>query len=178
MARSWPAVSSSGAGGTGSGPSWGAGPRRCPGSWRRQLLYLHDLDPIADAPIRASTTTGVRYAHDHAGSLVHGDVKRLGRIPDGAAGSSMVAKPVTPPTRAPRSATTTFTPWSTNHSRYVYSEVLADEKGPTAAGFLAGALVHFSSVGITVERLILDNHYSYRLSLDVRNLVTERGITR
>ena len=33
--------------------------------------------------IRASKTTAVRYERDHPGELVHVDVKKIGRIPDG-----------------------------------------------------------------------------------------------
>src|SRR5262245_33576018 len=41
------------------------------------------LDPITGELIRARKVTTVRYEHDHPGSLVHMDVKKLGRIPDG-----------------------------------------------------------------------------------------------
>jgi hypothetical protein len=39
--------------------------------------------------IRASNTTAVRYERDRPGELVHMDVMKIGRIPDGAAGAPM-----------------------------------------------------------------------------------------
>lgn len=63
-----------------------------------------------------------------------------------------------------------------DYSRYAYSEILPDEQGPTTAGFLARALDHFASIGISVERLMSDNHFSYKNSHDVADVLAERGI--
>lgn len=145
---------------------------------RHQLPYLHELDPISGAVIRASKTTNVRYEHDHPGSLVHTDVKKLGRIPDG--GGWKLHGREAGDTAARKKAKVGYDYVHSlvdDHSRYAYSEILPDEKGPTTAAFLARALDHFASVGIIVERLISDNHFSYRLSSDVRALLAERGIT-
>jgi transposase InsO family protein len=54
-----------------------------------------------------------------------------------------------------------------DHSRLAYSEALPDEKGTTCAGFLLRAAAHFASYGITrIERVMTDNHMSYKLSRD------------
>lgn len=50
---------------------------------RHGMPYLNQLDPLTGVVIRASKTTAVRYEHPHPGSLVHTDVKKIGRIPDG-----------------------------------------------------------------------------------------------
>ncbi len=50
---------------------------------RHQVPRLAALDPITGQVIRASKTTAVRYERDRPGELVHMDVKKLGRIPDG-----------------------------------------------------------------------------------------------
>ena len=50
---------------------------------RQQLPYLRDCDPLTGQIIRASKTTAVRYERDRPGELVHMDVKKIGRIPDG-----------------------------------------------------------------------------------------------
>lgn len=145
---------------------------------RHQLPYLHELDPISGVLIRASKATAVRYEHDHPGSLVHTDVKKLGRIPTG--GGWKLHGRQAGDTAARKKAKIGYDYIHSlvdDHSRYAYSEVLPDEKGPTTAGFLARALDHFTSIGITVERLISDNHFSYRLSNDVQALLAERGIT-
>ena len=53
-----------------------------------------------------------------------------------------------------------------DHSRLAYSEVLADEKGPTCAAFLERAISYFAAHGITrIERLMTDNAWAYRWSL-------------
>ena len=47
-------------------------------------------------------------------------------------------------------------------TRLAYVEVLTDAKAITAIGFLRRAVKHFSSYGITVERLLTDNGPAYR----------------
>ena len=42
-------------------------------------------------------------------------------------------------------------------TRLAYVEVLADEKGLTAAGFLERAVAWFASMGVRVERVMSDN---------------------
>ena len=50
---------------------------------RRGMPYLCDCDPMTGAVIRASKSTAVRYERARPGELVHMDVKKLGRIPEG-----------------------------------------------------------------------------------------------
>ena len=47
-------------------------------------------------------------------------------------------------------------------TRLAYVEVLADEKGQTAAGFLRRAVAFFARYGIQVERILTDNGSCYR----------------
>ena len=49
-----------------------------------------------------------------------------------------------------------------DHSRLAYVEVLADERGPTAAAFLRRATSWFAQQGIRVERVMSDNGAGYR----------------
>ena len=85
--------------------------------------------------IRASKATAVRYERDRPGELVHMDVKKLGRIPDGGgwrahgrgAGSTSA-------TGRPRIGFDYVHSLVDDHSRLAYSEILPDEKGPTCAG--------------------------------------------
>lgn len=136
---------------------------------RYQVPYLRECDPLTGQVIRSSKSTAVRYEHDHAGSLVHMDVKKIGRIHDGggwkAHGRQMGS------TGAKKRARIGFDFIHSvvdDHSRLAYSEVLPDEKGTTCAGFLQRAAVYFAGHGITrIERVMTDNHFSYRLSLDV-----------
>jgi transposase InsO family protein len=143
---------------------------------RHQEPRLAALDPITGEVIRASKTTAVRYERDRPGELVHMDVKKIGRIPDGGgwrahgrgAGSIM----------RDRSTTVGFDYVHSlvdDHSRLAYSEILPDEKGATCVAFLARAIDFFADHGITrIERLMTDNAWAYRWSL--RELCGVHGI--
>lgn len=51
---------------------------------RHEMPYPRGCDPMTGAVIRASTNaTAVRYERERPGELVHVDVKKLGRTPDG-----------------------------------------------------------------------------------------------
>jgi len=47
-------------------------------------------------------------------------------------------------------------------TRLAYAEVLSDERGETAAGFLRRAAAWFASFGIEIERVLSDNGSCYR----------------
>ena len=89
---------------------------------------------MTGAVIRASKTTAVRYERERPGELVHMDVKKVGRIPDGggwrAHGREMGF------TAAKKKARIGFDYVHSvvdDRSRFAYSEILPDEKGATAA---------------------------------------------
>lgn len=107
-----------------------------------------------------------RYEHEAPGDLIHVDIKKLGRIPDGgghrvmdrAAGRRNKTK--TPQNRRPgyaylRNAVD-------DYSRLAYTEILSDEKKETAAGFWERANAYFQGAGITVKRVLTDNGSCYR----------------
>src|SRR5688572_25593562 len=50
---------------------------------RHDVPRLCTLDPLTGEVIRSSKTTAVRYERQRPGELVHMDVKKIGRIPDG-----------------------------------------------------------------------------------------------
>ena len=134
---------------------------------RSGLPRLVDLDPMTGERIRASKTTAVRYEREQPGELVHMDVKKLGRIPDGggwkAHGSAMGSSAARKQTVVGYDDVHSVVD---DHSRRAYSEVLPDEKGPTCAAFLERAIGYFAAHGIPrIERLITDNAWAYRWSL-------------
>jgi len=143
---------------------------------RHQMPYLRQLDPITGELIRSSKQTAVRYERDRPGELVHMDVKKLGKIPDGGGwrvhgrgGPGSGAKPIV--------GYDYVHSLIDDHSRLAYSEVLADEKGPTVIGFLTRGIAYFAAHGITsIERLMTDNAYAYRYSL--RPFCADLGITQ
>jgi hypothetical protein len=78
---------------------------------RHRIPRLDWCDPVTGELIRASRATAARYERERPGELVHVDVKKLGRIPDGggwrAHGRSEEGS------AAAASASTTCTPPST-----------------------------------------------------------------
>jgi len=145
---------------------------------RHDVAYLRDCDPITGEVIRASKATAVRYERERPGELVHMDVKKLGKIPDGGGwkahgrqmGSSSARKQLKVGYDYVHSLID-------DHSRLAYSEILPDEKGRTCAGFLDRAITYFAAHGITrIERLMTDNAWAYRYSL--RELCAAHGITQ
>lgn len=145
---------------------------------RHQVPPLAALDPITGQVIRASKATAVRYERDTPGELVHMDVKKLGRIPDGG-GWRANGRAASSATRD-RTTTLGFDYVHSlvdDHSRLAYSEVLPDEKGTTCAGFLTRAVAYFHAHGIPrIERLMTDNAWAYRWSL--RAVCAEFGIAQ
>jgi transposase InsO family protein len=142
---------------------------------RHQMPYLRELDPLTGQVIRASKTTAVRYERARPGELVHMDVKKIGRIPEGGGWRAHGRQAGS--TARDRRSTVGFDYVHSlvdDHSRLAYSEVLPDEKGPTCAGFLARAAGYFTQHGVTrIERVMTDNAWAYKHSL--REIVAVLG---
>lgn len=62
-----------------------------------------------------------------------------------------------------------------DYSRVVYAEILGDERGPTCAAFILRAGSWFAGMVVAIERVITDNHFSYRRSLDFGQAVASIG---
>ena len=132
---------------------------------RHGVPYLRECDPMTGEVIRSSKQTAVRYERDRPGELVHMDVKKLGRIPDGG-GWKAFGRGSGNRHRDHPIGFDYIHSLVDDHSRLAYSEVLLDEKGPTCAGFLERAIDYFAAHGITrIERLMTDNAWAYRWSL-------------
>ncbi len=134
---------------------------------RRGLPRLAALDPMTGQVIRASKTTAVRYERSRPGELVHMDVKKLARIPDGG-GWRAHGRPAREQTRD-RTVKVGYDYVHSlvdDHSRLAYSEILTDEKGATCAAFLTRAAAYFATHGIPhIERVMTDNAWAYQHSI-------------
>ena len=115
-----------------------------------------------------------RYQRRHPGELVHVDVKKLGRIPTGRAGHRVHGqRRLQRPSRRRDAAghDHNLVGWEFVHvciddaTRLAYAEVLDDEKGLTAAGFLRRAVAFYAAHGITVTRVMSDNGACYRSTI-------------
>jgi transposase InsO family protein len=126
---------------------------------RKGLAVLARLD--------RTTRAVIRYERQRPGELVHLDVKKFGRIPDGggkrfdpgfAESGAGRHRP------GPRRGHDYVHVAVDDHTRFAYAEALPDETGTTTAGFLLRATHAFAAVGITIERVLTDNAKNYRVS--------------
>jgi transposase InsO family protein len=130
---------------------------------RHGVPHLAAIDPITGERVRSSRRSENRYEHPSPGAMIHVDVKKLGRIPDGG-GWRVHGR-----SEAVRGRGNGYDYVHTaidDHTRLAYSEVLADEKDVTCAGFLHRALAWFAAHGVTVRRLLTDNALVYRKGTD------------
>ena len=105
-----------------------------------------------------STEPANSYEHARPGDLLHLDIKKLARF------RSPGHRIHGDRTRMSRGLGWEFVHVCVDdHSRVAYVEVLEDEKGHTAAGFLERAVRWFSEeLGVRVHRLLTDNGACYR----------------
>ena len=104
----------------------------------------------------------VRYEHPAPGDLLHLDVKKLARIPDGGGHRVHGRSSETP--RARGAGLDYLHVAVDDHSRYAYVEALPDERGVTCAAFLERALTHFRARGVAVRRVLTDNARNYTVA--------------
>jgi transposase InsO family protein len=145
---------------------------------RAGLPALHDLDPVTGIRIRASRRTQVRYEREQPGDLIHIDVKKLGRIPDGGGWRLDGPDVIDHGGRGKRSRRIGFDYVHVavdDHSRLAFARILPNEQGPTCAGFLAEAAAFFAGHGIEVREVMTDNALNYRRSRDFQAVLTALG---
>jgi transposase InsO family protein len=149
---------------------------------RCRLNRLSHLDRVTGEPIR-------RYEHANPGDLIHVDVKKLGKVPDGG-GWRYVGRQQGLRNRA-ATATRTGAPKNKyrqplvgtcylhtvldDHSRVAYVEAREDETKETAAEVLRNAVAWFAERGVTAHRVLSDNGGAYRSYL-WRETCQELGI--
>ena len=132
-----------------------------PASTVYAILRRHGMNRLAwvDRP----TGRVIRRIHtDRPGELVHVDVKKLGRIPDGG-GWRIHGRAATGKTRHKLSRGMACVHSAIDaHSRLAYSEIHDDEKGPTCAGFWMRAAEFFADHGISaIDAVLTDNAKNY-----------------
>jgi transposase InsO family protein len=148
---------------------------------RCRLNRLTHVDRVTGEPVR-------RYEHDHPGSLIHVDVKKLGNIPDGggwrylgrAQGDrNRIATKTRTGTKNihfnPKVGTAFVHTVIDDHSRVAYAEIHDDETAATAVAVLSRAVAWFAERGVLVERVLSDNGSAYKSFL-WRDTCTQLGI--
>jgi len=143
---------------------------------RCRLNRLTHIDRATGEPIR-------RYEHEKPGDLIHIDVKKLGRVPDGGGwryvgraegwrnriATATARATATPLPRSkygkPLIGTCYLHTVIDDHSRVAYVEAHDDETKETAAAVLRNAVAWFADRGVTVQRVLTDNGGCYRSHL-------------
>jgi transposase InsO family protein len=150
---------------------------------RCRINRLTHIDRATGEPIR-------RYEHEHPGDLIHVDVKKLGRVPDGGGWRYLGREQgkrnrhtTAARTGGPRSkwgqplmGTCYLHTVIDDHSRVAYVEAHDDETKETAAAVLRNATAWFAERGVAIQRVLSDNGGAYRSFL-WRDTCAELGIT-
>jgi len=131
---------------------------------RHGLSRLRDRDRPSGVPIR--------YVRERPGELLHLDVKKLGRIPDGG-GHRIHGRGGG--TRRARRGYDFVHHAIDDASRVAYVDVFGDERGATCAGFLREAAAFFARQGVRIERVMTDNARNYVDSRLFQTSIAEIG---
>lgn len=132
-----------------------------PPSTVHAVLVRHGLSRLSR--LDRTSKVVIRYERDHPGELLHVDVKKLGRVPDGG-GWKVHGRAMGKPGPRRGGGYDYLHVAVDDHSRFAYVEVHTDERGNTCAGFMARAIGRFAELGITVERVMTDNAKNYVLA--------------
>jgi transposase InsO family protein len=142
---------------------------------RAGMPRLADVDRLTGELLRGRRHSDRRYEREQPGDLLHVDVKKLGRIPDGGGwrvhGRSEEVRG--------RGLGWDYVHVAIDdHTRLAYAEVLPDERTGTCAGFLTRAVAWFAAHGVTVARVLTDNALSYRRGTAWIAACTELAVAR
>jgi transposase InsO family protein len=145
---------------------------------RAGVPRLSECDPMTGEVIRASRQSALRYERARPGDLVHVDVKKLGKIPPGGGWRGRGELASNHRSGRHKAGYDYVHSMVDDHSRFAYSEVLGDEKGPTCAGFLLRAAAAFARAGIrSITEVMTDNAKNYIRSAVFQSVLVELGAT-
>jgi transposase InsO family protein len=154
-----------------------------PASTIYRILVRHGLSRLRDLDVSGEDLREpvIRYEWARPGDLVHVDVKKLGRIPDGGGwrvhgrGSAQHRATDRAKTGGARAGYVYLHSAVDDHSRLAYTEEHADENGATAVAFWQRAVKFFKRHGIKrIRRVLTDNGSCYRSMLFNAALATSR----
>jgi transposase InsO family protein len=135
------------------------------------VLRRHHMSRLA----HTDRTSGVviRYQRERPGELVHLDVKKLGRIPDGG-GHRVHGR--AKGTRGRGIGYDYVHSAVDDRSRVAFSQLLDDETATTCARFLVEAAAFFADQGVRIERVLTDNAKAYTDSIAFTETAAGLGI--
>lgn len=130
---------------------------------RSGLPRLADVDRVTGEPGRRGPVTPRRYERERPGELVHVDVKKVARVPDGGGRRARGADALR---HADSGAGTACLHVAVDdRSRVAYAELLGDERKETCVAFMGRARDLCRGLGVEVERVMTDNGPGYRSRL-------------
>ena len=118
----------------------------------------------------------IRYEKDRPGELVHIDVKKLARIPDGGGHRMLGRSTETRRAKTRGNGYDYLHACVDDHSRMAYVEVHPDERGETCAMFLIRACQFFAEQGVQVQAVMTDNALNYRRSTAFLTAMDTMGV--
>lgn len=137
---------------------------------RNHVPALSAVGPITGTPIRRRHS-GIRYQRHQPGDLLHIDVKKLGRVPDGGGWRREEVRG--------RGIGYDYLHVAVDdRTRLAYVEALPDERDLTCAGFLHRAVTWFREHGVAVLRILTDNAKVYRVGENWKAVCVALGIRR
>ena len=145
--------------------------------WR--VLRRNQMPRLAD--IDRPSRTVVRYQRERPGELLHVDIKKQGKIPDGGGwrvhgrGNAANVNQRRDRGRQPRLGYDYLHIAVDDRSRIAYVEALPDERKETATEFVSRAIDWFAELDIDIERVMTDNGSCYRSRM-FRGELDARGI--
>ncbi len=146
---------------------------------RHHVPALAATDPITGAPVRRRHT-GLRYERRNPGDLLHVDVKKLGRVPDGG-GWRLHGRSEHVRGRRVHGRGLGYDYLHVaidDRTRLAYVEALPDERDTTCAGFLYRAVAWFRDHAVTVLRVLTDNAKVYRVGRNWAAVCVALGLRR
>ena len=157
------------------GPARLAGIVGIPPSTVHRVLVRHGLNQLRWID-RPTGRVNRRIETTRCGELVHIDVKKLARIPNGG-GHKMLGRTTETKRRTHRSrgGYSHIHTAIDAYSRLAYSEFAGEENTTNCVAFLDRAVAWFADQGIEIERILTDNGNGYR-SIPWRERCTELGI--
>ena len=127
---------------------------------RYRMPLLAHIDQATGLRVRRPKP--VRYERERPGDLVHVDIKKQGRIPDGG-GHRMLGRTIGNRNNKKQGRGYAFMHHAVDdQSRLAYSEILGDERKETASAFWVRANAFFAAADITVREVLTDNGSCYR----------------
>ena len=135
---------------------------------------LAELDALTGEPVRRGPISRVRYERERPGELLHLDVKKLGRIPEGGGWRAHGRGPK--PTARRNQGFDYLHAAIDDHSRLAYAELHPDERGETCAGVPGPCRRLLRPPGIArIEQVMSDNPFYYRRSAAFQEVLAALG---